>query len=195
MNENDISKLVKNVITNADPDGTKRITKVATERALQDPVPGPSIEAFNDGMVDVTLANGKKVTIRPIVPADMITFKRINSPVYQLMLDSAMEPAMRGEIKFLEEDIFQFIYMFLKPASYSRQLACKDIEKYKEEAITEVGENMLPSDIALIQSVVIKQVFNANRTKVEFDVEKKKDNTEAVKEEEDDDFFSAKPPA
>jgi len=146
-----------------------RIKSLASKRVANDPLPGPFEDAMGDGDVEVVTSKGK-IVVRPVVAYDFTIFKKINSPIFQQMVDVGVSTSGSAELDFDEEDMYELIFQFTRPCKEVRKELKKGREEYREAALAKIADVYGTSDIELIVKVITEQIQKGFSTMVEHEI-------------------------
>ena len=104
---------------------TDHVLRVAAAPiANADPLPGPLLEAFDNVPIKVG-----QFEVRPVVAADWLILKRLNSPLYRQAIETESVP-----IETSDDDGIEIIYQFTRPAKEVRAVLAQGLEHFKEQA-------------------------------------------------------------
>lgn len=99
-------------------------------RAQMDAVPGPLADAFAG---DVPKFCG--LTLREVVPTDLGLLKRLDSPLHREMLQLAKPVEERVSPEFADEDVWELLYLFTRPARAARATLAMGRPQFREAAL------------------------------------------------------------
>jgi hypothetical protein len=137
---------------------------VAGDIAASDGLPGPLIGIFEQG--DIVCCDGK-IKVRKLYPTDIPVFKMINSPVYQMMLESAKPKAMQGDVETTSDDEFMMVLQFTLLPKEAYLLARKGREAFLDAAV-DAALNMEIDEPSQVIEAVMQQITRAFKTKVNY---------------------------
>jgi hypothetical protein len=173
MNAEDAKKLiaampVEQILKDAQPKMEAAVMEsAANERAAREPLPGPAADIFNLEPLVVKTSIGD-VTIRPMVSFDINIFKTINSPFYEIMMQSDSKEAA-NKLFTSEEESYELIYQFTHPVKETYNLFKKGMAIFKDTVMEEVAFKYHPQDAALLVSKIMEHVFRVNLARVGFE--------------------------
>ncbi len=155
------------VIQNEDLAKEAIIENLAAKRALADPLPGPSGEAFIGGPIVV---GGK--TVYQVVPRYFQALKAIDSPLIGAMQDVVSEGKVDTE--FTDEQAWEICWIFTNTPKVVRETLAKGAGAVKEASMSEVGETPeYPVNLVIV--AVMEQLKRHLATAVKFAAEAKEE--------------------
>jgi len=182
--QEELQELLKNAISPEDKEKIQ-LKELAAGRAMADPLPGAAYDAMLAEDIEVETTIGK-VNVRPNVAYDWVIFKQINSPVYNLTLESGMPKEIREEVDFKEQQAFELIYQFTHSCKEIRNLLRKGNgnieisnnkdEKYavfREEVLNTTADKYSVFDIKPLINAVMQQILKSSSSALEYGVVKK----------------------
>lgn len=160
------------------------LSNVANERASREPFPDNTAEAFDPITPEVEVTNldlvGKKdkagnpinpiekIIVRPIVPADLRTFKLTNSPLYQLLVgDIQKEEDAITKFSIEENSLYDLVWQFTHTSREASALAKQGPEAFHDMSF-DLAHKYSADDLLKITQVVIGYIGKANGAKTQF---------------------------
>lgn len=114
------------------------LERAARDRVSGDPLPGPLAQAFLEGDIQ---AGG--LAIRPFVASDWVILRGLESPIIRLIEELAQNPKEDPKITISDEEKFEIIYQFTRPAKECRALLKRGKDLFRETATDFVDERKL----------------------------------------------------
>jgi hypothetical protein len=151
-----------------------QMQSMANERASHEPLPGPAAGIFNVEPLVVKTSIGE-VVIRPMVAYDFNVFKLINSPFYEIIMQTEAKEAL-NKLFTSEEESYELIYQFTHTPKEVYFLFKKGLEAFKDKVMEEVAFKYSPDDAALLVSEIMKHIFQVNLARVNFESPPENDN-------------------
>jgi hypothetical protein len=141
---------------------------MSNERAAHEPLPGPATYIFNVEPLTVKISTGEEITIRPMVSFDINIFKTINSPFYEIIMQTEAKEAMT-KLFTSEEESYEMIYQFTHSPKQIYYLFKKGLEVFKDAVMEEVAFKYNPADAALLVSKIMEHIFQVQLARVNFE--------------------------
>src|SRR5712672_3155935 len=141
--------------------------KEAIARASHEPCPGPIADAFGEDDIPVKTASGI-VRVRPIVHADIILLKRLDSPLYRQMQEAYKEVGSRDETNVDDEESCEICFQFTRPCREARTLLSKGRDEFREAALQAISDLHNPAEITQILKAVAEQVKRMFETALKY---------------------------
>lgn len=147
------------------------LSQLASRRASADPLPGPLADAFAKGAIAVG-----ELKVRKVVASDWVTFKRIKSPVLEMVLEiqqSAGSPdATIPEVEFTDQQQWEMCWQFTHtPAEVRVALDDGFFSDYARRDIADAPDVQVP----LIITAAMEQIKRSWQTAVKFAAGMEKD--------------------
>src|ERR1035441_3675945 len=160
-----------------------KMESMSNERAAHEPLPGPAEYIFNANPLTVKISTGEEITIRPMVSFDINIFKTINSPFYEIIMQTEAKEAMT-KLFTSEEESYEMIYQFTHSPKQIYYLFKKGLEVFKDAVMEEVAFKYNPADAALLVGKIIEHIFQVNLARVNFESAPEVENGEDNKKKE-----------
>lgn len=146
------------------------LERAALDRVSGDPLPGPLAQAFCDADI---VAGG--IPIRKVVPSDWIILRGLNSPIIRLIEELRQNPNEDPKLTVSDEEHFEIIYQFTRPAKEGRQLLKQGKEVFRDKAVEWVDAQMLnPVQIQQAVAAVMEQIRRSWETALKYTQEQGK---------------------
>lgn len=136
----------------------------ASKRASADPLPGPLANAY--GSLPITIAgpdrDGVEIsfTIRPLVAYDWALLKKLNSPVFRLMLEVQQVGIEKAELKDAQDfEDWELIYLLSRPCEEADAVFCSGRDKFAQEAKSKVAFRLHTGMVAKLVQACLHQIF------------------------------------
>ena len=100
-------------------------------RAQADPLPGPLLDAFAP-----ELPTFCGIPLREVVPTDLGLLKRLDSPLHREMLQLAKPIEERAGIEYTDEELWELLYLFTRPARDARAALARGRPEFREAALS-----------------------------------------------------------
>ena len=140
---------------------------MSNERANREPLPGPAADIFNVEPLVVKTSIGD-VTIRPMVSFDINIFKTINSPFYEIIMQSNPKEEM-AKLFTSEEESYELIFQFTNSPKFIYNLFKKGLDVFRDTVMEEVAFKYNPVDAALLMSKIMEHIFKINMARIGFE--------------------------
>lgn len=139
------------------------LTVMASERAAADPLPGPLVNLFVNGDIEV-----EGVKVRKAWMGDQVIFKILDSPIHRLILESQKEKNLQEPVDCSTEDEMMLIWQFTHPIKEAYELAKQGKSAFESKAMTEVGMEMDCVKPKIIIEAIMKQIAAAFQLKMTY---------------------------
>ena len=120
-------------------------------RANAEPFPGSLAEAF-----DPVAKRVGNFTVRPVVPFDHQILRALKSPLYLQMLELGKPEGERAETAFSDDDEWDMLYQFTRPARDLVSVIAKGPEFFRATARETMG---FDSDITLLGKEILLRMI------------------------------------
>jgi len=132
------------------------VTNAAASRVVNDPLPGPMMDAIVNQELEVMTSKGK-VVFRPVVIYDFTIFKKLNSPHYRTMLEANSGEKIEN-MAIEDEELYEMIYQFTHTCKEIRAALRKGRDYFRELANEEIGDKYNVDDLGNLLKGVAEQI-------------------------------------
>jgi hypothetical protein len=167
-------ELLKNTLKSIPTDQVLEVAAIS--RARNDPLPGPAFDAVSDDGSRIKISTGEIVLVRPAVAYDFVIFKKLNSPIHQMILEASSKEKDNIAFDFNEESMYELIFQFTRSCKDVRLVLKKGKEYFTEEAMSQIADKFNLDDVRLVVENIIKNIHLSFSSMIAHDVPNKDGN-------------------
>ena len=154
--------------------------EAAAADASSDPLPGPLAAAFADPPDQVA-----GLTVRPVVHADFVILKKLNSPILATLTGKRPDKSTRAQA-LTDDSVYDLIYQFTRPCQeVERDVDKLGAKEFRARARQLIGYTLGPVEVMLLSKAIEGQFARAFSTVIGYQ----------AKPAEDGSFPTPPPPA
>lgn len=135
------------------------LRNMAVARAQGDPLPGPLSDAFSSEPIRVG-----ELEVRPIVAGDWIILKKLDSPLYRMVL----ERDDKSPAEFTDEEGIEMCFQFTRSVREVRKALARGRDEFREAALQSISDKYDSPTISKLVMAVGEQLKRAYETAIKY---------------------------